>query len=86
MSLRKVYIARRWWALPLNCNLPLTNGEKCQLIYAGRPGGSPGPDIRDAILNFSNDHSRLDVSLGNDRVQKTLGDVEFLVRAFPWPA
>ncbi|HYX50134.1 MAG TPA: hypothetical protein VE843_10355, partial [Ktedonobacteraceae bacterium] len=50
-------IARRWWALPLNINLPLTNGERCRLIYAGRPGGAHGPDIRDAILSFPKHHS-----------------------------
>jgi hypothetical protein len=46
-------IARRCWALPLNVTLPLSNGESCELLYAGRPGSSPGPDIRDAILSFT---------------------------------
>ncbi len=46
-------LARRWWALPHNMYLPLSNGESCQLLYAGRPGGAPGPDIRDAVLRFT---------------------------------
>ncbi len=33
-------IARRWWALPLHMYLPLSNGDNCELLYAGRSGGS----------------------------------------------
>jgi uncharacterized protein DUF2851 len=77
-------VACRWWALPLYVNLPLTNGESYQLIYAGRPGGSTGPDIRDAILSFSHAHSRSDVTAGNNGDQKTTGDVEIHIRATDW--
>jgi hypothetical protein len=76
-------IARRWWALPLNISLPLTNGERCQLIYAGRPGGSRGPDIRDAILSFTTHHSKTDHAAANPGVEYTTGDVEIHIRAFP---
>ena len=74
-------LARRWWALPLNINLPLTNGESCQLIYTGRPGGSPGPDIRDAILNFRSHRSGTECAVANNRVGNTTGDVEIHIRA-----
>jgi hypothetical protein len=77
-------IARRWWTLPLNVTLPLTNGECYQLIYAGRPGGSTGPDIRDAILSFSSFHSRSDFASANNRAKKTIGDVEIHIRATDW--
>ena len=76
-------IARRWWALPLNINLPLTSGEKCQLIYAGRPGGSHGPDIRDVILSFTSHHSEIDHTAANQEAEYTIGDVEIHIRAFP---
>ena len=74
-------IARRWWALPLNVNLPLTNGKSCQLIYAGRSGGSPGPDIRDAVLSFTSYHSGTDYDSANSLVEYTIGDVEIHIRA-----
>jgi hypothetical protein len=77
-------IARRWWALPLNVNLPLTNGESCQLIYAGRPGGSPGPDIRDAILSFTSYHSGTGHSAAHDQVEHITGDVEIHIRTADW--
>jgi hypothetical protein len=77
-------IARRWWSLPLNTTLPLTNGESCQLIYAGRPGSSPGPDIRDAILSFTNHRSATGCAAANNRIEKTSGDVEIHIRATDW--
>jgi len=77
-------LARRWWALPMNINLPLTNGESCQLIYAGRQGGSPGPDIRDAILNFTSYRSGTECAAANNRVENTTGDVEIHIRATDW--
>ncbi len=77
-------VARRWWALPLHVNLPLTNGESYQLIYPGRPGGPAGPDIRDAILSFSHAHTGADASAENDEVHKTTGDVEIHIRATDW--
>ncbi len=77
-------IARRWWALPIEVNLPLTNGESCQLIYAGRPGASPGPDIRDAILSFTSYHSRTEYATATNRVENIVGDVEIHIRATDW--
>jgi len=80
-------IARRWRALPPNMYLPLSNGESCQLLHTGRPGGSLGPDIRDAVLHFtsrppaSNLPGRNSQQAGN-----TVGDVEIHIRAFPRPA
>jgi len=68
-------LARRWFALPLDILLPLTNGEGCRLLFAGRPGGPQGPDIRDAVLRFA---------CGGGVEQQgehTVGDVEFHVRA-----
>ena len=76
-------IARRWWALPLNISLPLTSGEKCQLIYAGRPGGSYGPDIRDVILSFTTHHPETDNTAANPGAEYTIGDVEIHIRANP---
>jgi Protein of unknown function (DUF2851) len=77
-------IARRWWALPLNVNLPLTNGESCQLIYPGRPGSSPGPDIRDAILSFTSYHSRTGHAAAHNQVEHITGDVEIHIRTADW--
>jgi hypothetical protein len=57
-------------------------GENCQLIYAGRLGGSPGPDIRDAILNFRSHRSGTECAVANNRVENTTGDVEIHIRAF----
>jgi Protein of unknown function (DUF2851) len=59
-------------------------GESCQLIYAGRPGGSPGPDIRDAILSFTSFRSATDSAAANNRVENTIGDVEIHIRATDW--
>ncbi len=77
-------IARRWWALPPNANLPLCNGESCRLIYAGRPGGSPGPDIRDAVLSFTSCPSGTDYAGVNSQVENTVGDVEIHIHATDW--
>jgi hypothetical protein len=77
-------VVRRWWALPLNVNLLLTNGENCQLIYAGRPGGSHGPDIRDAILSFTKNHPGTESLAANPGDEYTIGDVEIHIRATDW--
>jgi len=77
-------VARRWWALPLDVNLPLTNGESCQLLYAGRQGSSPGPDIRDAILSFTSYHSGKEYATANNQVENIVGDVEIHIRATDW--
>jgi hypothetical protein len=80
-------IARRWRALPPNISLPLSNGESCRLLYAGRPGGSLGPDIRDAILHFTSRRSATtSSSLSSQQAENTVGDVEIHIRAFSRPA
>jgi hypothetical protein len=58
--------------------------ESCQLIYAGRPGASPGPDIRDAILSFTSYHSRTEYATATNRVENIVGDVEIHIRATDW--
>ncbi len=45
-------IARSWWQLPPHTLLSLENGQRCLLLYHGQPGGSSGPDVRDAVLRF----------------------------------
>ena len=65
-------VARRWYALPPGVLLPLSNGASCRLLFAGRPGSAVGPDVRDAVLHFSQQKTR------------SVGDVEFHVRASDW--
>ncbi|GAC1342710.1 MAG: hypothetical protein NVSMB27_01900 [Ktedonobacteraceae bacterium] len=65
-------VARRWYALPYGMLLPLTNGNSCQLLFAGRPGSAAGPDVHDAVLHFTSQNLR------------RVGDVEFHVRASDW--
>jgi Protein of unknown function (DUF2851) len=78
-------IARRWWALPRNMYLPLSNGESCQLLYAGRPGGSLGPDVRDAVLHFTSRRSATTFSnVSSQQAENTVGDVEIHIRASDW--
>jgi uncharacterized protein DUF2851 len=76
-------IARRWWALSSGTYLPLSNGESCQLLYPGRPGGSHGPDVRDAVLRFTSRNSVATVEAGRD-TKETAGDVEIHIRASDW--
>lgn len=66
-------VARHWWSLASGTQLPLMDGSICQLIFMGRPGGSAGPDVRDAVLHFAQ---------GEQRV----GDIEFHVRSSDWVA
>ncbi len=65
-------VAQRWWSLPANTILPLSNGDTCRLLFPGRPGGPAGPDVRDAVLDFAQE------------VAQQVGDVEFHVRASDW--
>ncbi len=65
-------VVRRWWALPAGCVLPLSNGDAYQLLFAGRPGSSAGPDVRDAVFCVR--------SIG----MRVVGDVEFHVRSRDW--
>lgn len=65
-------VARRWWTLPLHSLLPVNSGETYELLYAGRPGGSMGPDVHDAVLR----------DRGTD--QQLIGDVEFHTASSEW--
>lgn len=65
-------VARRWWKLPLHSLLPVSTGETYELLYAGRPGGSMGPDVHDAVLHV----------IGTE--QQLIGDVEFHTTASEW--
>jgi hypothetical protein len=76
-------VARRWWALPNGCSLPLAKGGAYRLIFAGRPGGGAGPDVHDVVL--------VDISYSNGSDQEKIvvehrivGDVEFHIRSSDW--
>jgi len=63
--------------------LPLSNGESCQLLDAGRPGGSLGPDVRDAVLYFTSRRAANPLLHGSSQQgENTVGDVEIHIRAF----
>ncbi len=66
-------VVQRWESLPYGTHLPLTDGRICQLIFAGRPGGAVGPDVRDAVLLFPDG-------------EQHIGDIEFHVRTGDWVA
>jgi hypothetical protein len=75
-------VVLRWWRLPTGCLLPLGDGRVYRLLFAGRPGGNAGPDIRDAVLQ--------DVSSGGAFARRgdwkdwKTGDVEFHIRTSDW--
>src|SRR5258708_25477497 len=69
-------MARRWWALPAGVLLPLSNGERYRLLSPGRPGGSRGPDVLDAVFCSA-------LSLPGQEEHRA-GDVEFHLRASDW--
>jgi len=79
-------VARRWWALSRDVCLPLSDGTTCQLRFAGRPGGSAGPDVRDAVLLFAPGGKSaakwVDDSHGQGK--RIAGDVEFHIRSSDW--
>jgi hypothetical protein len=84
-------VVRRWWSLPLNCLLPLVDGGCYQLLFPGRPGGSTGPDVRDAVLATadwqemtSNRESSDNLTHPLSSSSKIFGDVEFHVRSSDW--
>jgi len=79
-------VARRWWSLPLNSFLPLLDGGRYQLRFPGRPGGSAGPDVRDAIFSVPGHSGALPDSNVQDLspAGKLVGDVEFHVRSSDW--
>ena len=64
-------VARRWWSLPRNSVLPLSRGGFCHVLFQGYPGGSAGPDVQDAVLQFSYG-------------ERLVGAVEFHVHASDW--
>ncbi|HEV2472161.1 MAG TPA: hypothetical protein VGS41_05815, partial [Chthonomonadales bacterium] len=70
-SLQEEDIARRWWALSPGARLPLSNGDNCRLLFAGRAGGTHGPDVRDAVLCFTSCSFAATCAAGQDSV----GDV-----------
>ena len=72
-------VALRWWRLPTGCLLPLGDGRVYRLLFAGRPGGNAGPDIRDAVLqDVSSDEAF------SRREDWKTGDVEFHIRTSDW--
>ena len=70
-------LAHRWQSLPFAQILPLTSGETCSMLYAGRPGGPQGPDMRDAVLQFTSEPV-------SERDARITGDVEFHIRCSDW--
>ncbi len=79
-SLQEEDIARRWWALSPGACLPLSNGDNCRLLFAGRAGGTHGPDVRDAVLCFTSCSFAATCTAGQDSV----GDVEIHIRTSDW--
>ncbi len=79
-------IARYWWSLPRGSILPLTNGDAYQLLFAGRPGGAAGPDVRAAVLcSISPRRPLLDQGIRRIiHARKYTGDVEFHVCLSDW--
>src|SRR5438552_3746098 len=80
-------IARYWWSLPRGSILPLTNGDAYQMLFAGRPGGAAGPDVRAAVLCSISPRSPFLNQEGIRRIihaRKYTGDVEFHIRVSDW--
>ena len=79
-------VARYWWSLPRGSILPLTNGDAYQLLFAGRPGGAAGPDVRAAVLCDCSPHRPLPDQNIREVIhaRKYSGDVEFHVRVSDW--
>lgn len=69
-------VADYWWSLAPNTLLPLADGGTCRVLFVGYPGGSAGPDVRDAVLVF-------DTQAG-EAGERCVGDVEFHIRATDW--
>lgn len=72
---RESDIAHCWWRLPSQTLLPLADGHECLLLYHGQPGGSAGPDVRDAVLCFPHQQTA---------EAQLVGDVEFHTYASDW--
>src|SRR5690242_5073119 len=78
-------IVRRWWTLAPGSVLPLSNGGSVRVLFLGYPGGSMGPDVRDAVLDLSSSLcSIVDSELQSDLPEKQVGDIEFHIRASDW--
>lgn len=73
-------VAQRWWALPCDTWLPLSQGGYCLLVFNGRPGGPAGPDVRDAVVCFSHERS------AQTTLSPQVGAVEFHVHTSDWMA
>ncbi len=82
-------VVRLWWTLPPGSLLPLQDGSFYCLLFAGRPGGASGPDVRDAILLHypqSGPRSSSAASPTMEHGTRCVGDVEFHVHASDWDA
>ena len=88
-------VAQRWWTIPVGSRLPLVDGSCWRLIFPGTPGGSSGPDVRDAVLSMSGSeqlgvgqdsdpHDLNQSSEQPDIGRRLVGDVEFHVQASDW--
>lgn len=76
-------LARRWWNLPVGTHLPLSDGNCCQVVFAGRPGGTVGPDVRDAVLDFLYSHQSRSARCTSGE-HECVGDIEFHIRSSDW--
>jgi hypothetical protein len=86
-SVAEQEVAHRWWTLPPGSLLPLQDGSFYRLLFAGRPGGAAGPDVRDAILVLYPLHGprpSLAASPAMKHGTRCVGDVEFHVHASDW--
>lgn len=70
-------VARSWWKIKPSSILALENGQRLLVLYSGQPGGSTGPDVRDAVLLL------LPLKPAEAALQ-LVGDVEFHLRASDW--
>ena len=79
-------VVRRWWTIPVGSQLPLVDGQTLRLVFPGAPGGSYGPDVRDAVLCTVPLSTPPHVASArpDEGVQRLVGDVEFHVYASDW--
>jgi len=86
-------LAEAWWRLPSRTLLTLEDGRRCLLLSSGQPGGSVGPDVRDAVVRLLPRGGH--ITTQEDEAKATdegdlagsiqlVGDVEFHVRASEW--
>ncbi len=73
-------VARCWWNLLPGSLLPLSDGRRWRLLFAGRSGSATGPDVRDAVLCSVAARS----SATGAPVERYVGDIEFHNRATDW--